>query len=799
MSFRTWIRFSAIFVAAVAFAVQADAAAFTPNGIVVVRAHDGLTSIPSGANTNGTATFLEEYSFDGILQQVISLPTTASGSNLPLLLGGLSTSEGFLQLSADGQYLTLAGYNTTLGGPTTGTPVTQKVVGRIDMAGTVDTSTTLGPASSAVGAVRSAVTSNGTDIWVGTSAQGIHYTTLGATGVSTRLSTGAPSNMRVVDIFDNKLYWSSASGSNFGVGTYASAANPGDFNLDGTVDVADEVMWEKTNSANTGMYNTWVENFAEQGGGSDLHTTSGQTPVLLTGFPTSGSHSSYDYWFKDSNTLYVADDGSVANAGGIQKWTYNGSTWSLAYTLLNNGIVNTAVRGLTGGINVNGDPVLFATTSEGGNNNLIMVADTGASSVANTIASAGTNKVFRGVALVPSNDPLPPPPPPPPPPGVGRLPEPGDVVFGLSDTNPLRTMELVSGSLVMDGGAAATEGNPWQTTPNIQSVEFDNFGNQRHNVRGNLLGVNFGSTDAGGTVYNFATNSMNPLPFPAGQPIGNTDSANEIGDSVDTITKARLASLSVNPSNNRIAVNGFETGTVIVYEYDEGDTFGAGAALHDGRETTPFIQNVSNSFLQAGRTQGTTWLDDNTVLAFSTIGDLLAVDVSDMSVDFVGFADTVANSNSSDYTAMAYNPDVSDYIYALYSGFTSVPTPTSKTTLFVFDPDDLATFASPIAEIDLSMNTDSGREIALDADGNLIIAGRGSTLVYLLDADVPGGLTDNSAVMWYESETFESFPGIDIGFGEPSELGNGGTVPEPASLMLVATGMIAWCFRRRGA
>jgi hypothetical protein len=36
-------------------------------------------------------------------------------------------------------------------------------------------------------------------------------------------------------------------------------------------------------------------------------------------------------WFKDANTLYIADDGSAASGGGIQKWTQSGGTWSLAY------------------------------------------------------------------------------------------------------------------------------------------------------------------------------------------------------------------------------------------------------------------------------------------------------------------------------------------------------------------------------------------------------------------------------------------------------------------------------------
>jgi hypothetical protein len=134
--------------------------------------------------------------------------------------------------------------------------------------------------------------------------------------------------------------------------------------------------------------------------GTGLPTTSGQTIALLPGMPTTGTHSSYDYFFSNNNTMYVADDGSAANGGGIQKWTFDGSNWSLGYTLLNTGAATTAVRGLTGYVNGLGQAVLFATTGQSNANNLITVTDTGAGATATILATAASNTAFRGVVFV---------------------------------------------------------------------------------------------------------------------------------------------------------------------------------------------------------------------------------------------------------------------------------------------------------------------------------------------------------------------------------------------------------------
>jgi predicted extracellular nuclease len=333
----------------------APSAALTSGNVVVYRVGDGS----AGLTANATAVFLDEYATSGgPVVQSIAMPTTVNGSNKRLTASGTATTEGLMTRSADGNYLLLPGYDVATGTTTitTSTSATvNRVIGRVNSVGTIDTTTALTDAISG-GNPRGASSSNGTDLYIsGTSAGGgIRYAAFGAT-TSTSLTT-TPTNIRATNVFNGQLYISSASGTFLGVATV----------------------------------------------GSGLQTTAGQTTTPLPGFPTTGTHSSYQFAFANTTTLYVADDGSAANGGGIQKWTLSGGTWSLAYILLNNGSTTTAVRGLT--VDGSGaNPVIYATTAVASANALIKVTDTGAGSTATTIATAPANTAFRGVALTPGD------------------------------------------------------------------------------------------------------------------------------------------------------------------------------------------------------------------------------------------------------------------------------------------------------------------------------------------------------------------------------------------------------------
>ncbi len=333
------------------------AAAFTPGNLVIYRVGDGVAALGSTA----TAVFLDEYTTAGIFVQSIALPTTVSGANRILTASGTATSEGLLTRSVNGNYLILTGYNAALATAsiTTSTSATvNRVIGRVDASGSVDTTTALTDALSG-GNPRSAASTNGTDLWIsGTSSGGgIRYALFGAT-TSTALNTATVTNLRHTNIYNGQLYVSSQSGA---------------FRL-ATV-------------------------------GTGTPTTGSQTITNLPGYTTSTT-SPYGFFLADLNggvagddTLYVADDNGAGGTGGIQKYSLVAGSW-----VANGSVASTAgLRGLTGA--VSGNSVTLYVTSGGA---LFTLTDTAGynATITGTLGSLATvaaNRAFRGVAFAPTS------------------------------------------------------------------------------------------------------------------------------------------------------------------------------------------------------------------------------------------------------------------------------------------------------------------------------------------------------------------------------------------------------------
>jgi hypothetical protein len=185
---------------------------------------------------------------------------------------------------------------------------------------------------------------------------------------------------------------------------------------------------------------------------------------ILKGFPTELANVTTDsfpfgIWFANPTTLYVADEGNgdntfdaasntyAAAAGqakaGLQKWTFSGGSWHLAYTLQsgldlgapytvanyptgNNTVTGLpwapatdGLRNITGRRNGNGTVTIYGITSTvSGNgdqgadpNKLVAISDhlSATSPRANesfdTVETAASGEALRGVAMAdPGND-----------------------------------------------------------------------------------------------------------------------------------------------------------------------------------------------------------------------------------------------------------------------------------------------------------------------------------------------------------------------------------------------------------
>jgi hypothetical protein len=327
----------------------------TTTDFSVLRVGDGVAALSSAS----TAGFIEHYLIDGTSAgATLNLPTVASGTNRPLTFAGTSTSEGGLSLSDNGHFLTLAGYAVAPGVAAisgTTSAVNNRVIGRVDASGVLDTSTFFLAAFSGSN-IRSATSTDGLGFWASGGNSAVEYIPFG-TSTATQLNT-APTNVRVVHAIGGQLYGTSGSG-----------------------------LFVNVFSVGTGT-----------------PTTTGQTVTSFPGMPTATA-SPYSFVLLDRNplvpgmdTLYVADDRAVASGGGIQKWTSNGTTWALGPTFAQG---TSGFRGLAGvvtGANV----TLIATTAGASANAVVAFVDDGVTTPVGTVlATAPANTAYRGIAFTP--------------------------------------------------------------------------------------------------------------------------------------------------------------------------------------------------------------------------------------------------------------------------------------------------------------------------------------------------------------------------------------------------------------
>ncbi|AHK70464.1 Hint domain-containing protein [Gluconobacter oxydans] len=397
---------------------------FTEGDLVISVVGDGDGS---GTYTDNQASpiTLEEITTTGEVVGTMVLPQTTTvvdGVTEYAVSGEYgSSSEGELQLSQDGESLVIGGYGINAatynaGGAAvygdarlaqstslTGTSYTAvpRVVADISYDGTVDTSTALYGVFN-TNNIRSVATVDGTSFYItgqgvkGDTTQGVFYADDGAS-VATAIDTST--DTRVTEIVNGVLYVSRDSTQGSG----------------GTSNIA--------------SYGTTLPVSATQSevlpaiDGSVTLTAAEENSLNASAVGTTVSLSPESYFFASPTVLYVADSGNPkaggVGDGGLQKWTYNGTAWTLDYTLSVglNLVSNTSTSGTTGLIGLTGevegdDVVLYATNATIGDLDqtyLFTITDDLDATTApadesfTTLVTAAADTNIRGVSFAPTD------------------------------------------------------------------------------------------------------------------------------------------------------------------------------------------------------------------------------------------------------------------------------------------------------------------------------------------------------------------------------------------------------------
>ena len=396
---------------------------FTAGDLVISVYGDGDGS---GAYTDNQAApvVLEELTASGSFVTRLVLPQTdsvnASGVTEHAFSGEYgSSSEGALELSADGQSLVIAGYainaaTYNAGGATvygnaalaqsTSVPggkytAVARAIADVRADGSVDTSTALFNVSN-TNNPRSVATVNGSSFYLsgqgvkGDKTQGVFQATDGASS-ATAIDTST--DTRTLEIYNGALYVSrdSKQGTN-GTSNIASyGITPGGATAPVTL---------------AGI------------NGTDILTAAQANSANMSAIGTSVNLSPEGFFFASATTLYVADSGNPKEGGlgdgGLQKWIFNGASWNLEYTLssgLQGLVADTAKAGTTGLIGLTGQVVgdsvqLYATNATIGDLDqtyLYGITDslsstTGAGESFATLATAAAGTNIRGVSFAPN-------------------------------------------------------------------------------------------------------------------------------------------------------------------------------------------------------------------------------------------------------------------------------------------------------------------------------------------------------------------------------------------------------------
>ena len=352
--------------------VRADITSFTPGDLVVYRGGNG--SAPLTAAGTGVASYLDEYTTSGAYVGSVTLPTT--GNAVMVDAAGDANHEGILTLSANGNWLTFTGYNSSTGSATNGTvaEISQSV-------STLNTSTLM----TGQGQPRGAVTSDGNEFWTASGAGVQYYPTVG--GAPTTInSTWNGRDLVVV----NNTNLVAGSGSN-------------SFNASNGHGIQQIGTGLPTGALSATSDMQLLNNPSDTNDGTDL---------IFASLP--GGNGNYDGY----DVIYAV--GGASGSQAITKWAYNssnglfnevGSPITPAPVLNSSGGIvttggNNTLDGLTVGSDSSDNEYLYYTDLSG----LFEITDTSETAYGAITGSApttplvadGANEEILGVAFAPT-------------------------------------------------------------------------------------------------------------------------------------------------------------------------------------------------------------------------------------------------------------------------------------------------------------------------------------------------------------------------------------------------------------
>ncbi|MEI6506845.1 MAG: T9SS type A sorting domain-containing protein [Bacteroidota bacterium] len=393
----------------------------------------------SALGTTGTAIVLEEYLPSTTSQSSpnysVAIPFASSAGSNGIVCGATTSSNGAISRSENGRYILVPGWstNTSITGATAigsaNTTFTICAVRPVNGSGTISTGIT-GTSNwfTAANDYRGATSDDLTNYWVVGASIGVRTTTNG-TSLTTVSSTST--NVRVTNIFNSQLYYSTGSGTNgiYQVGTGKStSASTTSTNLVSSTGaygfaVSPDFLTIYTNSA-TGVISRWTYSgtysSGSYSGGSWSTASTGLALTAVTGLAVDWSGYSFStsangaiIYACNSTTLVKANDNGTGSMTSSTLRTISGfnAFKQLAFSPIKQTVSIGSATPALGNITKGGTSVplfQFNLSADEGNSTIkkVTIAKTGTSTISTSgssdianfhlIKDANNNGVFDG-------------------------------------------------------------------------------------------------------------------------------------------------------------------------------------------------------------------------------------------------------------------------------------------------------------------------------------------------------------------------------------------------------------------